>query len=109
MLGQVGDITPQSKRIYVVRRTSLAPELESETPLEPPTESREIIVPPDDEEFFEGTLLTQVGDNSAAPPDEETPPSEAEAFEEVTGASWPNESAGCGIGAGNATSAVFRH
>ena len=85
VLGQVGDITPLSKRIYVVRRTSLTAELETETPLEPPSESREIIVPPDGDEFFESTtLMTQQGDNSNPPKAEvEDNPSDAAAFEEI--------------------------
>jgi protein involved in polysaccharide export with SLBB domain len=77
VLGQVGDVAPTAKRLYVVRRTEPTTRGEMEpSPWPPPTEEDQgLIIPPptDDEETFGGGFFTQVGYVSAEPPDEPPP------------------------------------
>jgi len=76
VLGLVGDIGPEARRLYVVRRTEATPPSEGEVEDFPllPAEDEDLIIPPPDEDddVFENTLFARLGYGSQEPP--VTPP-----------------------------------
>lgn len=86
VLGLVGDIGPEARRLYVVRRTEPARPIEEEALPPLPAEDEGLIIPPpdDDDDVFQSTLFARLGYASQEPP--ETPPPTAppeEDFEEI--------------------------
>jgi len=86
VVGLVGDIGPEARRLYVVRRVE-TPVGVPEEPLQPPVEDEGLIIPPPDEDdaAFESMLSAQVGYGSGEPPEEPPPAtrSTGQEFEEI--------------------------
>ncbi len=85
VLGMVGDIGPEAKRLYVIRRMDTGSGGERTPDREQPApEEEELIIPPPDEGALGSTLYVQTGDGSAQAPSKKTTASATrDEFEDV--------------------------
>ncbi len=86
VLGMVGDIGPEAKRLYVIRRVGAGKVGGEQSGSETPSgeEEEKLIIPPPDESALGSTLSVQVGDGSAQrSPKKPAASAPDRAFEEV--------------------------
>ena len=83
ILGLVGDIGAEAKRLYVVRRTEMRSDQEFEEPPCLPAEDEGLIIPPPDDDVFESTLFARLGEGAQDPPPPPPTRPVGEDFEEI--------------------------